>query len=135
MNAYLMAAFNLQRLEREITNAASQFFYCQKGDETIGYMKLNLAPAQSDINDPETLELERIYVLRDHQNKKAGMFMIRNPLEFAGLHGLKAIWLGVWDQNVDAIRFYERQGFIRVSEHSFMLGDERQTDIIMERRI
>lgn len=132
MNAYVSAAFNSEKLARELSNPDSRFFYCHHNTDVIGYMKLNFAPAQTDLNDPSSLELERIYVLREHQNKKAGMFMIGEAMAFARQNKLSYIWLGVWDQNHHAIRFYERNGFVRVSEHPFMLGDERQTDIIMK---
>ena len=38
---------------------------------------------------------------------------------------------GVWDQNVNAIKFYERNGFRPFNTHSFVLGDDDQTDILM----
>lgn len=135
MNAYVSAAFNSEKLALELRNPDSRLYYCFFGEEPVGYIKLNFAPAQSDLNDPRSLELERIYVLREHQNKKAGMFMMEKAVEFARQNQLDYIWLGVWDQNHNAIRFYERNGFVRVGEHTFMLGDEKQTDVIMQRRV
>jgi ribosomal protein S18 acetylase RimI-like enzyme len=41
------------------------------------------------------------------------------------------IWLGVWEKNDKAIRFYERFGFKRFGEHEFVLGNDRQTDWLM----
>jgi ribosomal protein S18 acetylase RimI-like enzyme len=135
MNAYTSAAFNQERLQREIADPASGFYFCLYENDVIGYMKLNFAPSQSDLNDPESLELERIYILQEHQNKKAGQFMIEQAVSIASKHNLKYIWLGVWEHNAGAIKFYERNGFQRTGEHSFMLGDEKQTDLIMKRAV
>jgi ribosomal protein S18 acetylase RimI-like enzyme len=41
------------------------------------------------------------------------------------------MWLGVWEKNLAAIRFYERNGFYKIDEHIFRLGDEDQTDHLM----
>ncbi|MEY3918157.1 MAG: Protease synthase and sporulation negative regulatory protein 1, partial [Bacteroidota bacterium] len=42
------------------------------------------------------------------------------------------IWLGVWEHNPRAIRFYEKQGFVKFDQHIFQLGDDEQTDILMK---
>jgi ribosomal protein S18 acetylase RimI-like enzyme len=46
-----------------------------------------------------------------------------------------SMWLGVWEHNPRAQRFYARFGFERVGEQVFLLDDDRQTDWIMERKI
>ena len=135
MQTYVSVAFDPATLKEEISNPASRFFYCVHDDQIVGYMKVNLFGAQSDINDPESLEIERIYVLREHQNKKAGRYLLEHAYALARQHQLKSLWLGVWEKNVNAIRFYEQNGFRPVNEHTFMLGEEEQTDVIMERRI
>jgi ribosomal protein S18 acetylase RimI-like enzyme len=45
------------------------------------------------------------------------------------------IWLGVWEHNDRAIRFYERWGFEIVGEKQFVLGGEKQCDVVMSRHI
>ena len=34
------------------------------------------------------------------------------------------IWLGVWEFNHKAMRFYMKNGFVRFGEHKFIFGDE-----------
>ena len=41
-------------------------------------------------------------------------------------------WLGVWEYNKNAIEFYKHMGFKKFSEHSFLLGDDNQTDLLLE---
>jgi GNAT superfamily N-acetyltransferase len=43
----------------------------------------------------------------------------------------KTMWLGVWERNLRAIRFYAKAGFVDVGSHMFQLGRDRQTDRIM----
>ena len=43
------------------------------------------------------------------------------------------IWLGVWEKNISAIKFYRKLGFKIFSSHDFQLGDDLQTDLMMEK--
>ena len=43
------------------------------------------------------------------------------------------VWLGVWEQNPRAIRFYEKNGFVPFDTHVFILGEDKQTDILMKK--
>jgi ribosomal protein S18 acetylase RimI-like enzyme len=45
------------------------------------------------------------------------------------------MWLGVYQENKRAKRFYEKLGFERVGEHDFWLGSDKQTDDIYLRAI
>ena len=45
------------------------------------------------------------------------------------------MWLGVWEHNTRAQRFYRRRGFRRVGDQSFVLGSDAQTDHVMVRPV
>ena len=42
------------------------------------------------------------------------------------------VWLGVWEENVRALNFYKKNGFIEFDKHIFKLGEDEQTDIMMK---
>jgi GNAT superfamily N-acetyltransferase len=42
------------------------------------------------------------------------------------------IWLGVWEENHKALRFYRKNGFVGFDKHIFKLGDSEQTDFMMK---
>lgn len=44
---------------------------------------------------------------------------------------VRGVWLGVWEDNGAAQRFYERYGFQKVGEHGFTMAATTQTDWIM----
>jgi len=69
MSAYLDEVFNEQKLTAELKNPDSHFNFAQIEDKTAGYLKMNYALSQSDINDPESLEIERIYVDKDFKRQ------------------------------------------------------------------
>lgn len=132
MKAYMDAAFSTTQLEAELSDDRSQFFFAVADGENVGYLKLNFGGAQTDIQDPEALEIQRIYVHPQHQNAKIGEAMLQKAIAIARNHKLKYIWLCVWESNPRAITFYERNGFRKVGEHPFQFGDDRQTDFIMK---
>ena len=43
------------------------------------------------------------------------------------------VWLGVWEKNPRAIRFYQKNGFVEFDQHIFKLGSDEQTDIMMKK--
>ena len=98
-------------------------------------MKLNKEDAQTDINDLEGLEIERIYVRQQFQGNGYGRELIEFALERARLLKKQYAWLGVWEKNAAAIAFYERMGFQEVGKHTFRMGDELQSDYIMKKEI
>ena len=101
----------------------------------VGYLKINDAPAQSDINDPESMEVERIYVRKEHKGKGLGKVLMDYALQQAKEKKKNYVWLGVWEKNVDAIAFYKKMGFRETGRHSFRMGDELQSDLIMKKII
>ncbi|GMS48098.1 hypothetical protein NUITMVRE34_13780 [Enterococcus gallinarum] len=55
--------------------------------------------------------------------------------EFAKAKQKTSLWLGVWEHNANALAFYNKMGFRRVGSHSFFMGDDEQTDYLMEKQI
>ena len=130
--AYLEEGFSKEKLEAELRNENSQFYFALQGDEVIGYLKVNLGDAQSEKQDPNALEIERIYVLQQYHGKQVGVLLYEQALAIAKARKAPYMWLGVWEENPRAIRFYEKQGFVEFGEHIFQLGDEAQRDVLMK---
>jgi ribosomal protein S18 acetylase RimI-like enzyme len=133
--AYTATAFTYDKMLNEVSNPHSAFYFAVAGDEKVGYIKLNYSSAQTEFQDPEAVEVERIYVLASHQGKKIGNQLLAFAINKAIEDKLKYIWLGVWEHNSNAIRFYEREGFTAFSKHSFVLGNDVQTDILMKKML
>lgn len=133
MKAYLEYAFNAEKLLDELKDVNSEFFFLFSDGELAGYIKLNEAPSQSDINDKDSLEIERIYVTAEFQSRGLGKYLLEQAIKATTLRDKKYIWLGVWEKNSKAIGFYKRNGFYEVGTHSFIMGDEEQTDYIMKK--
>ncbi len=133
MAKYLEEAFDRKRLLVELSNPGCSFFFMHADNELSGYLKLNEALAQTDLNDPESLELERIYVRKRFQGKGLGRVLINYAIEVSRQRAKRYLWLGVWERNTKAIGFYQKMGFTVAGRHTFRMGDEIQQDLIMKK--
>lgn len=81
------------------------------------------------------IELRRLYVLPEHQNRGAGGALVEALLRRFAVNAESAIVLDVWDRNEGARRLYERYGFETVGEKEFFASSESQTspDLVMVR--
>ena len=135
MQAYLLEAFSWERLRLELEHPESQFFFAVAVGHNIAYLKLNKGTAQTDDKLDNALEIERIYVRSAFYGQKVGQRLLEHALEIAQEEKVETIWLGVWEKNPKAIRFYEKHGFTAFAKHSFLLGQDQQTDILMKRKL
>ena len=130
-STYVNKAFEKNNIEQQLQNPDSAFYFVYKDEALAGYFKLNANAAQTDINSEESIELERIYVLQEFQGKQIGKMMLQKAIRLASEKSKAFIWLGVWEKNTDAIRFYETFGFLKFNTHPYYIGKDKQTDWLM----
>lgn len=128
---YMDGAFCKESLLKELENPNVSYYLVYLHQDLAGYFKVNENDAQTDIKDKTALELERIYVLREFQGKKLGEWMLQQVEHLARERGKAYLWLGVWEKNTGAIRFYEKQGFTKFGTHPYYIGKDRQIDWLM----
>ncbi|RYF74384.1 MAG: GNAT family N-acetyltransferase [Cytophagaceae bacterium] len=133
MQTYLEENFSDAKVWAELSHPDSQFFVAWEGEAPIGYLKINTGQAQTEPQGEEALEIERIYVKNAYHGKKVGQLLYEQALSIARQQNKMHLWLGVWEGNPKAIRFYEKNGFIGFDKHIFQLGDDAQTDVLMKK--
>jgi ribosomal protein S18 acetylase RimI-like enzyme len=131
MEKYLKEEFSIEKLATELNNHQSEFYFAKDKDMIIGYLKLNKEPSQKEMQTESAFEIERIYVLKAYQGKNIGQLLFDKAIERAKYSKADYIWLGVWEENPRAIKFYQKNGFTEYDKHIFKLGDDEQTDILM----
>ena len=80
----------------------------------------------------DRFEIGRFYVDRSAHGRGLAQELMRAVLDEARAHGAKRVWLGVWERNQCAIAFYAKCGFRDTGSHPFLLGNDLQTDRVME---
>ena len=135
MQDYMSKAFRPDVFAREIAHPDSWFFLASVDEQPAGYLKINFAGAQTDVHDPRSLEVERLYVLGGFQGMGIGQALLTEALSIAQAQGLESVWLGVWEHNYKAQAFYEKNGFAVFGSHPFRMGQDPQIDLLMRKSL
>ncbi|MBC3185173.1 GNAT family N-acetyltransferase [Corynebacterium sp. zg-331] len=137
MQSYLESAYHPDKLRSEIRHPESRFFFLYADDDSrpAGYLKINTGEAQSEPKGEQRLEIERIYIRSAHKRKGLGTVLYTVAEHWARISHKRYIWLGVWERNAAAAAFYRALGFHEVGEHTFLVGDDPQRDVLMEKEI
>ena len=125
MSLYLANNLSFRKLQDEYNDPQSKVFVTEVKEEVIGYLKVK------HNKDRKTLEIERIYVLKDFHGQGVGQLLLDKAIAIAKNKNIHLIWLGVWERNPRAIRFYEKNGFVPYGSHVFKLGNDEQRDVLM----
>ena len=132
---YIKDSLNTERLTAELNNLNSQFYIAYSNDEVVGYLKINFGDAQTESLNENALEVQRIYVLQNFHGKNIGQLLLEEVKKIAQTTGVEYIWLGVWEENYRALRFYTKNGFVVFDKHVFKMGNDEQTDLLMQLKI
>jgi ribosomal protein S18 acetylase RimI-like enzyme len=133
---YIDKYFNTETLLQELNSNENFFFIAVLDDVPAGYIKLRTPFEQhASLKNKKNIELERIYVKKNLHGTGLGYKLIQHGIEFADSESYDVLWLGVWNQNEKAIKFYEKCGFEIFGEHKFILGTEEQIDYLMKKEL
>ena len=132
MESYLENGFSADKIKTELNDENAEFYFAKIDEKIIGYLKLNFGQSQTELKGDKALEIERIYVLKEFHEKKVGQILYDKAIEIAKNKNANYVWLGVWEENPRAIRFYKKNGFVEFDKHIFKLGGDEQTDIMMK---
>jgi ribosomal protein S18 acetylase RimI-like enzyme len=132
MRKYLDEELSAEKLTDELINNDSEFYFAILENNVIGYLKLNFGKSQTELQDDNALELERIYVLKEFHGKRVGQLLYDQAVQIAKQRNVNYMWLGVWEKNLRARNFYQKNGLVEFDKHIFKLGNDVQTDIMMK---
>ena len=130
---YLKKNLSSKKLKKEISNPNSKFYFVYEKNKIIGYLKLNFNESQREkMYLHNGFEIERIYLTEEFQGKGLGEKILNKILNMGKEMGYNKLWLGVWENNFRAIKFYKKYGFKKFGQYNFKLGNDLQTDYLLE---
>lgn len=132
---YLDQAYTEEKLTSELQTKDSEFYFIYSDDQLAGYLKLNINEAQTETIEEDALEIERIYIDSNFKRLGLGKRLYTKAIERAKELNKTAIWLGVWEHNIAAMKFYHKMGFTQVGQHAFYMGEDEQIDLIMKKKL
>jgi len=135
LSHYMRQAFNLDQIASELTDPNSIFLIATIDEKPAGYAKLILNNIEEGITATSPVELSRLYSHQEFLGRGVGQNLMDACFERGKHEGCDIMWLGVWEYNPRAQRFYEKNGFEIVGKHTFQLGADPQTDLLMEKQL
>jgi ribosomal protein S18 acetylase RimI-like enzyme len=132
---YVIKSFNPVRIEDELNDANSTFFIAELNGKAVGYAKLRENLPVDCLKNENAVELQRIYILERAKGKGVGGELLNRCFTAARAKGYETIWLGVWEQNPAAIKFYEKTGFVKIGEMQFPYGETVGTNYVLKMKL
>ena len=135
MDKFLNEQFTIPALKAEVGRPGNIFLLAYLNDVPAGYVRLREEPLPEVNSAANAIELARIYCTKESIGKGIGSALMKKSLAIAKDMNKDVIWLGVWEFNPNAIAFYKKFGFEKFSDHEFLLGNDKQTDILMKKEL
>jgi diamine N-acetyltransferase len=122
---YCVNFYNLEQLKSELEDANSTYLIAESNNRAIGYAKLREGKSVECLQGKNAIEVQRIYFLERVKGNNFGKILMEKCCEIGREKGYETIWLGVWDKNIAAQKFYERIGMTNVGITDFTDGKNK----------
>ncbi len=119
----------------ELADPALTYLVAEVDGKTAAYALVRQGAAPPFITGPSPVEVQRFYVLRGFHGTGVAQALMEACVAEARRRGGRTLWLGVWEINPRAIRFYEKCGFREVGTQTFMVGSDPQRDRVLARPV
>ncbi len=130
---YIDESFTLEKIRAELANQNAAFFIIFLEQKAVGYAKMREGSKIPCIKSENSIELQRIYTLERVYGAGIGKILLEHCLETARRRDFETLWLGVWEENIRAQKFYTKNGFRRVGELTFPYGDSVGINFVLEK--
>jgi ribosomal protein S18 acetylase RimI-like enzyme len=132
---YCARAFNEEQIKSEIEDANSTFLIAELNGRAVGYAKLREGKKIECMAGRNAVEIQRIYVLEKVKGRRIGESLINRCFEIAKEKGFETVWLGVWDKNTAAQKFYEKIGMEKSVHPAFSDGKNEFINLVFAKDI
>lgn len=120
---YVLESFSAEQIERELEDKDSTFFIAEVEGCAVGYAKMRENSQAECLRGANTVEIQRIYILEKLKGVGVGNALMQGCFAEARRKNYESVWLGVWERNLSAQKFYQKYGFQKVGELTFPYGE------------
>jgi len=139
LHSYVDETYIRDNILNEMTDQNTIIKLIYMEDQCVGHLKMISQSPPKSAKIQNSLFLNNLYLLSEYQGKKIGAKAMNYVFDYAKNKGFEAIWLGVWEKNVQAIKFYQRLGFKKFGEKNWIYQKDelvyQDLDWLMEVKI
>jgi ribosomal protein S18 acetylase RimI-like enzyme len=130
MNGFLEEYFNEPRIKAELDDADSFNLFAIVNNVPAGYIRFKEDYESFPyMKKWKAIELKRLYLLKEFHGKGIAQQLMEVFMNYAVQNNYEVAWLGVWEYNFRAQKFYNKYGFEDSGfGHPFPIGNTPQTD-------
>jgi len=129
LTEHVESTYNIDRQSAELRDEDTATWLIEREDATlIAYLQMCRKRVPPCVTGRNPVEIYRFYV--DHSAHGTGLAHTLMSTAFAQARAWDGdvVWLGVWEHNPRAMKFYRKFGFADVGSVDFYVGPDRQTD-------
>lgn len=133
LEAFLEESYTTTAITNDLNDESKDVIVAvDADDQLLGFAYLTRGSSEPCVDEvQDKVELQRIYVHPSAHGQGIGRLLASRIEQMALDQGFKNIWLGVWEENENALKAYEKWGYHKVGDHDFVIGKVVQTDHIM----
>ncbi|PKL83666.1 MAG: hypothetical protein CVV24_03885 [Ignavibacteriae bacterium HGW-Ignavibacteriae-3] len=124
LDFYLNKTYSEESLIELCQNSEYSCFVAENEGEIVGWLKLNENKSEN------RFYLSSIYVLPEFQKMQIGEKFFLLSCREAVKKGYLEIYVGVMEQNLSALKWYQKLGFIFFEEQPFKMGNSSVLHLI-----
>lgn len=132
---YISESFAVAAIVEEIQDPTSTFLIAYVDGKAVGYARLIDYSTTDGVSSDRVIELRRIYILERLWGTGIGEQLLTQCIKTASERGFDTIWLGVWEENLRARRFYDKFGFKQVGTLTFPYGDVVGINLVLQKNL
>jgi diamine N-acetyltransferase len=129
--AFLAATYGVEQQGAEIADPEVATVLAVDGEAIVGFVQVRRGVPPPCVPAEGAVELGRLYVDGPHHGRGVAGLLMEEAVRRARTAHACVLWLGVFEHNLRARRFYAKWGFRDAGEHVFMVGADAQRDVIM----
>lgn len=133
METHVAKNFSSEAILADLQSPQNQYFIIELKGKLVAFAKLVKNHSTKGLENKKVVEIERFYVDKNLHGQQLGRKLMDFCTNWAAENNFETIWLGVWENNQNAMQFYKKMGFELLDKHVFVLGTEVQTDFTMKR--
>jgi GNAT superfamily N-acetyltransferase len=135
MARHIASRLNDDRLREKLADPTRTVWLAERGGVLVGFAMLHVVEPPPEVVASRPVEVERFYVDASHHGTGLAGALMTDVCQLAHAAGHDVAWLGVWEGNPRAIRFYSKQGFRIVGQWTYFFDDVPEADHLMARAL
>jgi ribosomal protein S18 acetylase RimI-like enzyme len=129
--------YGLPAQHRQIADPSRVNLLAETPDGALaGHAQLHFGDdAPAPVAPRPAVDLARFYVDVPFHGRGVAQALMAEAVRVARERGMRAMWLSVWQDQPQAVRFYEKAGFVKAGTLVFVVGDDPKDDWLMVRAL